>query len=287
MHVITINSVFCTSTKPWKQTWNPVAFSLHSIPSSLPISFHITLVICWKIVLAILDLGEKKYFMKIAFRDESARWHLLSTKMVVACCGEDCRSRPVWMLKSIPPFFSSMWLQQWGVNNPCPSLIWRPFGLANLSKPTWLHGSCITWNLHEHSKLFCCWFWHATGSNLNVTEPVPSLRILKKLVHYMIKLHINYQLNNDCEKESLSHSRNKLPERCANLKMQGESRTQESMTSYDVICSNLSPFPWIIVSGAWTKIVTKRKNSSSESLFLCIFQPQQRMQTHTQTRKSV
>jgi hypothetical protein len=59
------------------------------------------------------------------------------------------------------------------------------------------------------------------------------------------------------------------------------------MTSYDVICSNLSPFPWIIVSGAWTKIVTKRKNSSSESLFLCIFQPQQRMQTHTQTRKSV
>lgn len=90
MHVITINSVFCTSTKPWKQTWNPVAFSLHSIPSSFPIhhiSFHITLVICWKIVLAILDLGEKQYFMKIAFRDESPRWHLLSRKMVVACCG--------------------------------------------------------------------------------------------------------------------------------------------------------------------------------------------------------
>jgi hypothetical protein len=60
----------------------------------------------------------------------------------------------------------------------------------------------------------------------------------------MIKLHTNYQLNNDCEKESLSHLKNKLPESCANLKMQDESRTQESMTSYDVICSNLSPFPW-------------------------------------------
>ncbi len=139
MHVITINSVFCTSTKPWKQTWNPVAFSFHSIPSSFPIhhiSFHITLVICWKIVLAILDLGEKQYFMKITFRDESARWHLLSIKMVVACCGEDCRSRPVWMLKSIPTYFSSMYLQEWGVNNPRPNLVWRPFGLANHSKPT-------------------------------------------------------------------------------------------------------------------------------------------------------